>query len=438
MRQFLKTKWESLVFRLLFYFLLSMLAIAIIIGSSFTNRFKPHLRHDILPNLHKYVDYLVEDIGVPPDLQIAQQLADSLPFEIRIQGQGIDWASNSAVKPISSIDFKAAPPEFAGVYLGRNPSRGGHRRFAYLLIERQAFQFMFVLDNRFDEEDERRHWLLFLLLGSVLLLLYLAIRHMFRPVQALALQVKKIGEGDLEAGLESNARGELALLADGITRMSGQIKSMLEGKSSMLLAISHELRSPITRMRLNLELLEDSATRVKLIDDIREVESLLAAILESERLSSGHLPLTLESCDLDKLIETRLHGHVCAHRIETNLMPVRQDVDPFRFGLIIKNLVDNACQHSTQGVIRVSLQATPAGVEVCVKDQGEGIDARLIPRLTEAFYRPDSARQRETGGYGLGLYICKLIVDNHGGKMIIESELGKGTSVCISLPRDNS
>lgn len=438
MRQFLKTKWESLVFRLLFYFLLSMLVIAIIIGSSFANRLKPHLRNDILPNLHKYVGYLVDDIGVPPDLQVAQQLADSLPFEIRVLGQGVDWASSPVVKPVTSIEFKAAPPEFEGVYLGRSPGRGERRRFAYLLIERQGFQFLFALDDRFDREDERRHWLLFLLLGTVLLLLYLAIRKMFKPVEALALQVKSIGEGDLEAKPESNARGELALLADGINRMSAQIKSMLEGKSGMLLAISHELRSPITRMRVNLELLEDSATREKLIEDLREMETLLAAILESEKLSNSHVPLRRESCDLQSLIETRLQGHACADRIETEMTPMRLSVDPFRFGLLIKNLVDNACQHSSQGVIRVSLKSTSTGVEVCVKDQGEGIDAQLIPRLTEAFYRPDSARQRETGGYGLGLYLCQLIVDSHGGEMSIESELGKGTSVSIRLPRDNS
>lgn len=215
---------------------------------------------------------------------------------------------------------------------------------------------------------------------------------------------------------------------------------MLESKSGLLLAISHELRSPLTRMRVNLELLEDDEVQRQLIDDTREMEALISAILESEKLSSGHAPLTLHITELTRLVEEVLANHPQRDRIHTNLQPLTIAVDGMRFKLMLKNLVDNALQYSSDSnaPIEITLHADPQAVILEVIDQGIGIPASEIPRLKEAFYRPDGARQRNTGGYGLGLYLCQLIVDAHGGTLGIESEPGKGTRVIVSLPIDNS
>jgi signal transduction histidine kinase len=230
------------------------------------------------------------------------------------------------------------------------------------------------------------------------------------------------------------------MLADGINQMSSRIKSMLEGKSALLLAISHELRSPITRLRVNLELLDESEIRQKLIEDIRDMESLVAAILESEKLNSRHAPLNLGRCALDELLREVVELHRCRERIETRLSPVVLEADQMRIKLLIKNLVDNACQYSQaqDGAIEVSLGQDRETISIEVLDHGIGIAPEDIPHLTEAFYRPDSARQRGTGGYGLGLYLCRLIAEAHGGGIDIESSPGHGTRVIVRLPLDNS
>ena len=434
MWHFLQAKWQSLIFRLLFYFMISMLAVAIILAVSFAQRLKPHFQNEILPNVERYIDYIIEDIGSPPNLSIAAQLADKLPFEIRIEGKAIAWASSPNLKAISSYDFEPAPPPYDNVYFSH------HRRDEYLLIKKQGYRYMFAVDNSFRQGAERRHWVLLVILGAILLLLYLAIRSMFKPVEAMSQQVRKIGEGDLEQTIDIPGKGEIALLAAGINRMSAQIKSMLEGKSALLLAISHELRSPITRMRVNLELLDASDVQQKLIEDLREMETLVAAILESEKLNSGYAPLNLVRCEMLSLIGEVIQNHPCRDRIKTSLSPVELDVDQFRIKLLIKNLIDNACHYSAeaQAPIEVKLHHDQKGVQIEVFDQGVGIAADEIPRLTDAFYRLDSARQRETGGYGLGLYLCKLIVEAHRGTIKIESEPGYGTRVIVALPLDNS
>jgi signal transduction histidine kinase len=434
MLEYLRRKWQSLVFRLLFYFLLSMLALVLVFAISFAQRIKPHVQQQILPNIAQYLHYLVGDIGDPPDLRVAQRLADDLPFEIRIEGPGIDWASSPTVAPISSYRFETAPAPYERFQFSH------HHRKELLLLRQQEIQYLFVVDDGFRRGSERRHWLLFTSLGVILLLLYVGIRRLFRPIGAISKQVRKIGEGDLQQAIVADGRGELGKLAEGINRMSEQIHSMLESKSGLLLAISHELRSPLTRMRVNLELLDDSNLRQKLIDDCREMEALLGAILESEKLSSGHAPLSRRHCELSNLVDEVVSSHPQRERIHTSLHPVQLEVDDLRFKLLLKNLVDNACDYSasTQKPVDISLSSDSGTAILEVRDHGIGIAAEEIPRLKEAFYRPDEARQRNTGGYGLGLYLCQLIVNAHGGELHIESEPGKGTRVIVRLPPDNS
>ena len=434
MLDYLVSKWQSLIFRLLFYFMLSILALAVVLGISFTQRLKPHVQQQILPNVERYLDYMISDIGNPPNLTTAQKLADELPFEIRIEGQGNKWASSPVIQPISNYRFEAAPPPYENVYYGHQ------RRTELLLIKRDGLQYLFVVEDGFRRGAERRHGLLFVGLAAILLLLYIGIRRLFRPLGVMSEQVRRIGEGDLQQSIEVENKGELGLLATGINRMSRQINSMLESKSGLLLAISHELRSPLTRMRVNLELLDDDDLRSKLIDDTREMEALIGAILESEKLSSGHAPLLLKQSQLAELVREVVANHPQNSRIDMRLTATQLAVDELRFKLLLKNLIDNALQYSREpdSHIEVNLHRERTAAILEVVDQGVGVAASDIPRLTEAFYRPDSARQRNTGGYGLGLYLCQLIVDAHGGVLRIESEPGKGTRVVVSLPADNS
>lgn len=434
MLDFFRRKWQSLVFRLLLYFLLAMLALALVLGISFNQRIRPHIQQQILPNVERYLDYLVEDIGNPPDLAVADELAASLPFEIRIEGRGIDWSSAVGIAPISSYHLRPAPPPYQSIYYGNR------QREELVLIERHGLRYLFVVDDGFRRGAERRHWLLFVALGAILALLYLGIQRLFRPIAALSEQVRKIGEGDLELPLDPVGTGELGMLASGVNRMSGQIRTMLANKSGLLLAISHELRSPLTRMRVNLELLQDSEEKQKLVEDTIEMETLLAAILEAEKLSGGYAPLHRTPTRVDLLVAEIVSRHPQRHRIECRLSEVEANIDELRFRLLLRNLVDNALQYSRhqQQAVELLLQQQGSQLVVEVIDRGIGIAADEISRLGEAFYRPDSARGRNTGGYGLGLYLCRLICDSHGGEMRIHSSLGEGTRVVVRLPLDNS
>lgn len=429
-RQYIRIKRESLVFRLLFYFVLSMFIVALILSINFTSRIKPHFKNELLPNLARYIEYVVADIGLPPNLDRAQTLASELPFEIRIEGENINWSSLSRIHSIGSFDLERAPEPYQQYFIGHE-----HDEFV-LVVEKQAYRYLFVVDSSFRSGSRKRHWILFVALGGTLFILYFFIGRMFRPIATIAQQVGDIGVGKLDSPTDIRGQDELAQLAKGINQMSSQIKSMLESKSGLLLAISHELRSPMTRMRVNLELLDENETRDKLIEDVREMEHLVANVLESERLNTSHAILNRTNLDLAELITAVINEHFPNNNIKQNLSAVSIALEEVRIRLLIKNMLDNAIRYSQNSTrpVEINLYRQAEFVVLQVSDHGVGISQADLSHITEPFYRADTARQRSTGGYGLGLYLCNLIVEAHSGTLDIRSSLGDGTEVSVRFP----
>ena len=432
LRQYLRIRRQSLIFRLLLYFVLSMFTVALILSINFTSRIKPHFISDLLPNLARYIEYVIDDIGLPPDLERARSLALDLPFEIRIEGPDTQWSSQSWIQSINNFELEQAPRPYQEYYIGHE-----HGEFV-LMVEKKAFRYLFVVDSSFRAGSRKRHWILFISLGATLFILYLIIRRMFRPIEAISQKVNDIGAGKLDSPVEIRGEDELAQLARGINNMAVQIKTMLEGKAGLLLAISHELRSPMTRMRVNLELLDKSETRDLLIEDIGEMEHLVANILESERLNTTHAPLNRSELNLAETINEVIDQYFPDENITQDLSPVIASLDDVRIRLLIKNLLENACRYSTESDIsvRIKLEKQADFLSLQISDHGPGISEAELAHLTDPFYRTDTARQRRTGGYGLGLYLCKLIVEAHAGQINFHSSIGEGTTVIVRIPVD--
>lgn len=429
-KQYFIDYYQSLIFRVLLYFVISALAVAIVLGWNFASRIKPHFENEILPNLSQYLQYLVQDIGSPPNLEKARSLTDRLQFEIRIEGVGVEWSSTPRLRPIDAYRFEPAPFPYQKYSISRRD------RDHLLLLEVEQYRYLFSVKNSFRSGSRYRHWLLFVLLAGILVILYLASRRLFSPVSDISQHVKKIGDGQLDQPVEVRGKGELAQLAQGINDMTVEIKSMLESKAGLLLAISHELRSPITRMRINLELLDDVEKRQVLVQDVQEMEELVSTILESERLNTRHASLNRSYFDMAEPVSMIIDQQFDACLIDKKLCSVMVNLDEVRIKLLIRNIIDNACRHSLDSnkAVEVELGLENNMLFFSVVDYGPGVDAKDLAHLTEPFYRADSARLRNTGGYGLGLYLCRLIVEAHGGKLELASETGQGMTVIVRIP----
>ena len=220
--------------------------------------------------------------------------------------------------------------------------------------------------------------------------------------------------------------------------MAKRLSEQLTSKEHLLLDMSHELRSPLTRLKVQLEFVPDEEIRESLRADVAEMESMVTAILEEARLRSSAAVLNLEKVELTELIRSvtndfkdRSPGLVCGA-----LEPVHVQADREKMRMVLRNLLDNALKHTPKGgdPVAISLAKQKNSVDIVIEDYGEGIPEAALPHLFEPFFRSDSSRSRKTGGYGLGLSLCKAVIDAHKGRIDISSVPGKDTRVLITLP----
>ena len=279
-------------------------------------------------------------------------------------------------------------------------------------------------------------WYIFLgTLGSflVLFIAYIIIYRLFYPLHLINEGVNKIASGDISFRLKSKNNDELGELVNNVNIMADQIEQMLEAKSDLLLAVSHELRSPLTQARVLVEMVHDKKIKTRLCRSLDTLSGLVTSLLDAERLKQQHAILIREETDIIGLVEELLSemNESLVSFSASELRP-RIPLDQLRVKLMIKNLLTNALLYAG-GKIHISVEQKPDFVEISIADYGPGIPPETLAKLGTAFYRPDASRIRSTGGFGLGIYLAKTIAEAHGGRLLMSSEVGKGTLVKVSL-----
>jgi len=413
---------------------------------------RDYLREIIGSHIALHTTYFLRDLGLPPSIERAAEITASNPMDIRIIGPDIDWSSDPAFPDLQHVDFSPSR-YFDDMQKNVYETPDGSDLFATLAFARyegHSFVRVYVGDYRIvlvspkiavhPGPDLAAPIIIGLISILVLSGCFFAVSWLVRPIRWIKDGADRIGKGDLDYRIRTTRRDDLGNLAVEINRMAGDVQEMLEAKQQMLLAISHELRSPLTRTKVALEFLDDETTKQSILGDVVEMENLITDLLESERLNTRHSKLQVSSVDLVRLI-----NELVAHefrpdkdRIEVRVpaTAVHRDIDETRIRLLLKNLIDNALCYSPADGDRVVVQlgATPETLTIAVSDHGSGMSPDQVERATEPFYRADPARCRDTGGFGLGLYLCRRIAEAHGGILRIDSEVGRGTCVTLELP----
>jgi signal transduction histidine kinase len=426
----------SIKSRMVLVFLLLAAAMAVVFVSAAQRAFTFGWREAARPLLMDYVDRLFDEVtagGPSPDPARAKALTERLPVTVTITGPQLQWASHPEQWPAQWIRDKGHDTvEWQSEDWGKD--KNWQR-----IVQRQTADGHRVEFGINGEAFERRPRTIGYALAALLALTALAwlyVRRLLRPLDAIGEGARRFGAGDFSQPIPERggkAQDELGELALTINTMGRDIHQMLEAKRALLLAISHELRSPLTRARLNTELLpEDDAQvnpqRQALLRDLQEMASLINDLLESERLSNQHAALQREPTDVTALAHEVLQGLQARHA-RALAVTVRSDdltapvaVDPSRLRLLLRNLLDNALRHGGDAAQPPELQLRAldgGGLEVQVRDHGPGVPEDQIDQLAQAFYRPDSARTRSAGGVGLGLYLCRLVAQAHGGRFTV-------------------
>ena len=451
---------RSIKLRMVLVFLVLASAMTFVVIGGAQKAFSMGWREAARPLLIDYVDRLAEKItadGVP-NVVHAQAITAHLPLTVRIEGPQVNWASHPDQDvPDWQREGRADERRF------QQEDWGGGKDWQRILKRNTAdgHSIEFGLN---EEVFERRPRLIGYALTALLLLTLLAwlyVRRLLKPLDAIGEGARRFGAGDFSQPIserERNGSDELGELAQTINTMGRDIQQMLDAKRALLLAISHELRSPLTRARLNTELLPETAEmnpqRDALLRDLQEMANLITDLLESERLSAKHAALQREPLTPQALV-TLTHEVIAEvlarHRMRADTgketpLDIRLladatlptlTLDPTRIRLLLRNLLDNALRHSADAPLppELHLRAESLGISIDVRDHGHGVPEHQFPQLAQAFFRPDTARTRAQGGVGLGLYLCKLVAQAHGGTFAVRNAQ-PGLAVTVTLPGD--
>ncbi|HTC12463.1 MAG TPA: ATP-binding protein [Acetobacteraceae bacterium] len=280
-------------------------------------------------------------------------------------------------------------------------------------------------------------WAFVLMTAAAALLTLWAVRRMTAPVATLAKAAEALGRDVNAPPLPEDGPSEVATAAAAFNTMAARIRRFVQDRTEMLTAIGHDLRTPITRLKLRAEFMEDDEQRRKMLIDLEELEAMVSATLAFGRDAKSTEPVS--PLDLPELLRTILDEATDAWPEVTEKVayegPSHLTVRarPLSLKRALANLVANAVNYGGSARMRLTLPANGTLV-IEVEDDGPGIAPQELDRVFEPFHRGEPSRNRETGGVGLGLPIARNIFRAHGGDVTLANRPTGGLRATVTLP----
>lgn len=276
-------------------------------------------------------------------------------------------------------------------------------------------------------------------------------KYVTSPLRQMNKVAKKIAQGDFSERVVTKQDDEIGDLSEAFNYMASQIERQERMRRDFVADVSHELKSPLTNIQGFVEALADGKDkneqdRIRYLGIVHKetlrLIRLVNELLDLSRIDAGGIEFEKNPVNIINIIKSSVLKIMPVikenHReVEVNLpkVPLMVVGNHDRLEQVILNLIDNANRYSPPGrKIAITVEQKNNEVEVFVIDNGKGIPGEELPMIWERFYKVDKSRCRETGGTGLGLAIVKQIIESFGGKVMAESELGKGTKIGFSLP----
>ena len=276
--------------------------------------------------------------------------------------------------------------------------------------------------------------LLALLGASVAALSVWSVRRLTRPLARLADAASGLARNLNQPLLPESGPQEVRRAAQAFNAMQRDLKRLIDTRAQALSAVSHDLRLPITRLRLRLEGAIDDALRDKIERDLAEMETMIGHTLDF--LRAGSKSEAIVPVNVDALIDSVIEDmeefgvRITRHGRSQQALPAQ----PHALRRCIANLLDNARFYGG-GEVDLTVDDSVGELRIVIADHGPGIPADAIDRVLEPYFRVEASRSRHTGGTGLGLAISKAIVEAHGGTISLASLPGRGLTVTLTLPR---
>ncbi|WP_309228900.1 HAMP domain-containing sensor histidine kinase [Microcoleus sp. FACHB-831] len=279
------------------------------------------------------------------------------------------------------------------------------------------------------------------------LLSYWVSKRIMQPLTQMERSTRRLAAGKLDERLPASEIPEINRLANSFNRMAASLEGVEQRRRELISDLTHELRTPLTIVRGYLEEMADGSIDPspeiyqQLTKETKRLERLVNDLQELSKAEAGYLPINLQPANLRPLLESLVEkfadqlledGPVIRLDCPPQLPLVLADID--RVEQVIVNLLGNAVRYTANGSIIVRVWSEANRLWIAVADTGGGIAPEDLPHVFERFFRADKSRSRNSGGTGIGLAISRRLVELQGGKIEVESQLGKGSTFRFYLP----
>ena len=293
-------------------------------------------------------------------------------------------------------------------------------------IEKEGGIYEFTIPRRNVYATNSHIFLVWMVISSLLLVSVAVIfmRQQIKPIEILSKAAQQFGLGKKMENFKPSGATEVRRAAEAYLKMQERIERFIEQRTLMLAGVSHDLRTPLTRLKLQLEMLSDDKTNIELLSDVNEMQKMLENYLDfAEEVTREKAIKT----DLKQMIKEIINSESIENKvIEFNVKndkPIFFECRAIAMKRCITNLLNNACSYGDD--IRVALEKKKDVIDISIEDNGPGIDKTDYDKAIKPFIRLDSSRNQNIPGSGLGLSISQDITSNHGGKLIMsKSNLG--------------
>ncbi|MHA7880743.1 MAG: ATP-binding protein [Saccharospirillum sp.] len=281
--------------------------------------------------------------------------------------------------------------------------------------------------------DQGQLLFLLTLMVTLLFIFWIMVRWLTRPLLNLARAARQLGTDIHLIPLEETGTREVKETARAFNIMQERVLRFVDDRERLFSAISHDLKTPITRLRLRAEMMDDSQTKERMIRDLEELESMVKGALDLGRSTDVHEQT--HAIDINQLVATLAEElKVIGHELDVNGQARRPYYGkPLALKRCLSNLLHNAAFYGT--AVRLDVVDSRQELKLYVIDNGPGIPEDKIDQVFEPYVRLESSRNRNTGGAGLGLSIARNIAHAHGGQLRLRNRIGAGLEAAVILPR---
>ncbi len=389
--------------------------------------------------LYFYGD-LLNDWDFPQDSLNIKKDINNLRLNVTFYGQdsSLVWYYPEPVYPDGYLSY-ADSDDLEKIHFIKNPlfvSHGSTDSDEFLTYVKKDSFHVFISINQ-NVGSEYTNYLPPLVVSIVFMVIFnLFIRRFLRPVKLMKKRISLLATGDMNSQIIIKGNDELADLSISINKMIAEIKGLLNQKQQLLLDVSHELRSPLARIRLLTEMLPEHKNRKKLVDEVVFLEGMISNLLYSDKLSLPYTNVQYENIKTKNLITKILDLiNVDLNRFEIkNTVPhIEVWVDETKLIIALRNLIDNALKYGDpEQAIEIEIFQKQQMIVFKITNYGNKIQSSDLDNIFKPFFRSQN-NKNTISGFGLGLTICKKIVDSHLGKLSMTST-DSGTSFLIEIP----